>query len=160
MNSKKITRAALVAAIYATLTMMLPVFSYGPIQLRISEILTLLAYYNPIYIAAITVGVAISNLVSPLGMIDVLVGSLHSLISLYFMHKAKSLRIASLFPALFSFIIGLEIVLFSSEPISFFAVTSQIMISELLIVSLVGVPVFKALEKHPLFREEVLELNL
>ena len=33
---------------YAVLTMALP--AYGPLQFRLSEIMTLLAYYNPFYI--------------------------------------------------------------------------------------------------------------
>lgn len=156
MNTKKLTKAAAVASIYVAMTMLLPMLGYGPIQFRISEILTLLAFYNPIYVPAITVGVAISNLASPLGMIDVIFGSLHSLISLWCMSRTKNIWHASLYPALFSFIIGAEIVLFSPEPLSFIAVSLQIMTSELIIVTLIGVPVFKILERHPIFRDIVL----
>ncbi|MDO5718151.1 MAG: QueT transporter family protein [Tissierellia bacterium] len=157
MNSKQLTRAAVVAAIYAVLTWILPVISYGPIQFRFSEILTLLAFYNPIYIISITIGAAISNLMSPLGIIDIFVGTFHSFISLYFISKSKSLFIASLYPALFSFIIGFEIILMSTESLSFFLITSQIMLSEFIIVTIIGVPVFKALSKNSKFREVMLD---
>lgn len=75
MNTKKLTRIGLVAAIYVVLTWILPMFSYGPIQFRISEILTLLAFYNPIYVLSITIGAFISNIISPLGIIDMFVGA-------------------------------------------------------------------------------------
>ena len=159
MNSKSLTRAALVAAVYVVLTWAVPMFSYGPIQFRISEILTLLAFYNPIYIISITVGAAISNLTSPLGMIDVFVGAFHSFVSVYFISKSKNIYIASIFPALFSFIIGLEIILMSTEPLSFYLITGQIMLSEFIIVCLIGVPIIKTLVKNKNFNE-MLELQI
>lgn len=120
MNTKKLTRIGLVAAIYVVLTWILPMFSYGPIQFRISEILTLLAFYNPIYVLSITIGAFISNIISPLGIIDMFVGALHSFLSVYAMTKTKNIYLASIFPALFSFIIAIEILIVSDEKLSFF----------------------------------------
>lgn len=148
MNSKKLSKAALVAAVYVVLTWILPMFSYGPIQFRFSEVLTLLAFYNPIYIFSITIGAAISNLMSPLGIIDVFVGAFHSFLSVYFISKSKNLYVASLFPALFSFIIGAEIIMVSAEKLSFFLITGQIMLSELIIVTIIGVPLIKLVARN------------
>lgn len=139
---------ALIAALYAAMTYLLPAFSYGPIQFRISEILALLAFFHPDFVIGLTVGCALSNLASPFGLVDVVVGSFHTFIATYCMTKVKDIRIAALFPALFSFIIGLEIMLLSSEPVNFFLVTGQIMLSEWVIVFLIGIPFFKLLEKH------------
>ena len=124
MDTKRLVRGAAVAAIYALLTLTLP--AYGPLQFRLSEILTLLAYYNPFYIIPLTLGCAIANLASPFGFVDVIFGSLASFLALSAMSKTKNIYIASLWPAFFSFIIGLEIMLLSREAVGFFLITGQI----------------------------------
>lgn len=159
-NSKNIARIGLVAALYVVLTLLVPAFAYGPVQFRISEVLTLLCFYNPLYILPITLGVFISNLFSSLGPIDLVFGTLHTLISVYLMSKTKNIWLASLMPALFSFIIGAQIVMVSSEALSFFTITGSIMLSEFIIVTIIGVPVFKLLEKNKDFKNKVLDYNL
>lgn len=159
-NSKNIARIGLVAALYVVLTLLVPAFAYGPVQFRISEVLTLLCFYNPFYILPITLGVFISNLFSSLGPIDLVFGTLHTLISVYLMSKTKNIWLASLMPALFSFIIGAQIVMVSTEALSFFAITGSIMLSEFIIVTIIGVPVFKLLEKNKDFKDKVLDYNL
>lgn len=158
-HTKNLVRTALVAAIYVVLTLAIPGISYGPIQFRISEILTLLCFYNPFYIPAIVAGVFLSNLFSTVGPIDLLFGTAHTFISLYFMSKADKLWKASLYPALFSFIIAAQIVIVSMEPISFIATTLSIMASEFLIVTVIGVPSYKILEQNKIFKNYVLDYD-
>lgn len=148
MDSKKLTRGGLVAALYVALTYGFQSLSYGPIQFRISEVLTLLAYVNPFYVLPVTLGTAIGNLGSPFGIIDVLVGTLSSFFALYSMSKIKNIYLASLMPAIFSIAIGLEILILSNEPINFFLVTGQIMLSQFLVVSVLGLIIFKILSKN------------
>lgn len=45
--TKRLTRTAIIAAIYAVVTIAIAPFSYGNIQFRISEILVLLAVFDP-----------------------------------------------------------------------------------------------------------------
>ena len=47
VSVRKMALAAVVAAIYASLTMFLAPISYGPIQLRVSEILCILPFFFP-----------------------------------------------------------------------------------------------------------------
>lgn len=148
MSAKRLARAGIIAALYVVLTYAFPSLAYGPIQFRVSEILTLLAFIDPFYILPLTLGCAIANLGSPFGIIDVIVGTLASFLALFAMSKTKKLFIASLWPTFFSFIIGLEILLLSSEPVNFFIVTGQIMISEFVVVSIIGIPIFKLIEKN------------
>ena len=148
MSASKLTRIGVVAALYAVLTLSLPSFAYGPIQFRLSEVMTLLAFINPFYILPLTLGCGIANLASPFGLIDVLVGSLASFLALYAMSKTKNLFLASLWPTFFSFIIGLEILVLSEEPINFFLLTGQIMISQFIVVTLIGIPFLKAIMKN------------
>lgn len=143
MDSRKIARFGIITALYVVLTQATLGLAFGPFQFRVSEMLTLLAFIDPFYLAPLTLGCAIVNLSSPFGMIDVIFGSLASFLALKFMTKSKNIYIASLWPSVFSFIVGLEILLLSSEPVNFFLVTGQIMVSQFIIVSLIGVPIFK-----------------
>lgn len=147
ITTNVIIKQALLAALYFSLTYIVPAFSYGPIQFRISEVLTLLAFYNPQNVLGLTLGCALSNVMSPFGIIDVVVGSFHTFISTYMMTKIKNFYVASLMPGVFSFIIGLEIYFLTAEPINFFATTLQIMASEFIIVSVIGVILFKTIQK-------------
>ena len=49
--------------------------SFGPIQLRLAELFNYLGVFNKRYIWSITLGVAIANAASPLGIIDIVIGS-------------------------------------------------------------------------------------
>lgn len=148
MSAKKLVRTAVIASLYTVLTYTLPALAYGPIQFRLSEVLTLLAFIDPFYVLPLTLGCAIANMGSPFGIIDVIVGSFASFLALYAMSKTKNIYLASLWPTLFCFIIGLEILFLSKEPINFFLITGQIMLSEFIVVSIVGVTLFKLIEKN------------
>lgn len=145
MDTRRLTKQALVMALYITQSLALPELGFGPIQFRISEILTLMAFLDRGYVLPLTLACAIVNIWSPFGLVDVVFGSLASFLALYSMSRTKNIYLASIFPALFSFIIGLEILLLSQEPVNFFLVTGQIILSELVIVSLIGVGIFKVL---------------
>jgi uncharacterized membrane protein len=154
MKTNKLVRGAVVAALYALLTIILP--AYGPLQFRLSEIMTLMAYYNPFYILPLTLGCAIANIYSPFGIVDVIFGSLASFLALTAMSKTKNMYIASIWPGFFSFIIGLEIMFFSTEPVNFFLITGQIMLSELVVVTVIGLPIMKKLMKYEHFEKLIM----
>lgn len=146
MKTNRLVRGAIVAALYAILTLTLP--AYGALQFRLSEIMTLLAFIDPFYVVPLTLGCAIANIASPFGILDVIFGSLASFLALTAMSKTRNIYLASIWPAFFSFIIGLEIMFLSTETINFFLVTGQIMLSELVVVTIIGVPLFKAIMKN------------
>lgn len=156
MKTNKLVRGAVVAALYAILTLTLP--AYGALQFRLSEVLTLLAYFDPFYVLPLTLGCAIANIASPFGIIDVIFGSLASFLALSAMSKTKNIFIASIWPAFFSFIIGLEIMFLSTEPINFFLVTGQIILSEFVVVSIIGVPVMKYIMRNEYIESLVVEV--
>ncbi len=148
MNTRQLTRYGAVAALYVALAWALPEFSYGPIQFRLSEILNLLAFYQPGYIIPITLGCAISNLFSPFGILDIVGGSLHTFLALYFMSRCKKDYIGALMPALFSPIIGLVIYIATQTEVNFWLVTGSVALSELVIVLAVSMLVYRMLMKR------------
>lgn len=143
-----LVKSAGVAALYAVLTLLLPVASYGPIQFRFSEILVLLVFYNKRFIPGLVLGCAIANLFSPMMLFDVVFGTLSSYIAFILMQRAKNLYIASIFPVLLVSLpaIGTWLILASDEV--FFVLLMQFMLSEFVMVSIIGVLLFKILEKN------------
>ena len=143
-----LVKSAGVAALYAVLTLLLPVASYGPIQFRFSEILVLLVFYNKRFIPGLVLGCAIANLFSPMMLFDVVFGTLSSYIAFKLMQRAKNLYIASIFPVLLVSVpaIGTWLILASDEV--FFVLLMQFMLSEFVMVSIIGVLLFKILEKN------------
>ncbi|HHU49644.1 MAG TPA: QueT transporter family protein [Clostridiales bacterium] len=84
-----LTQAAIIAAVYTVLTLVFAPLSYGEsmIQVRISEMLTILPYYTPAAIPGLFVGAIVSNLFSPVGAVDVILGSLATLIAAYLSYR-------------------------------------------------------------------------
>ena len=80
-KTKKITRIGVVAALYATITLVLGSISYGPIQFRISEVMTLLPLFGKEYILSLTIGCFLANVIGPYGVPDIILGTLATLIS-------------------------------------------------------------------------------
>ena len=81
INTKALCLSGIIAALYAALTLMLPVLSYGAWQCRLSEALTLLPLVLPQSVPGLAVGCLAANLLSPVGIWDVLFGTLATLLA-------------------------------------------------------------------------------
>ena len=79
LSARRLTFAALIAAVYAALTIALGFISYGPIQFRIAEVLCILPFFLPFTTWGLFVGCILANLMSPVGVLDVVFGSLATL---------------------------------------------------------------------------------
>ena len=109
-NIQSLLMNAVIAAVYAVLTIGLSPISYGLIQVRLSECMVLLAFYNRKWIPGLTIGCLLANLNSPFGVTDMVVGTTATLVSLLLMRFAPNVFTASLAPVLINGIfIGLEL---------------------------------------------------
>lgn len=95
INSKFFVQAAMIAAIYAALTLILTPISFGPMQVRVSEALIVLAYFTPAAVPGLTIGCLISNcagvaLGTSLGLMDIFVGTSATLLSAVFAAHIKN----------------------------------------------------------------------
>jgi uncharacterized membrane protein len=99
-DTKKLTRCALIAAIYVALTMLSNALNlaYGPIQLRFSEALCVLPFLFPATAPGLFVGCLAANLLSPYGPLDIVVGSLATLIAAVWTSRVKRRWLAPLPP--------------------------------------------------------------
>lgn len=89
-----ITLAATIAALYVTLTLISAVFglSSGAIQIRISEALCALTYFTPAAVPGLSIGCLVANLLTGANPLDVIFGTLATLIGAlggYFLRKNK-----------------------------------------------------------------------
>ena len=81
-NVRYITLAATIAALYVVLTLVSAIFglSSGAIQIRISEALCILTFFTPAAVPGLTIGCLIANLVTGANLLDVVFGTLATLI--------------------------------------------------------------------------------
>ncbi len=83
IKAADIARVAIIAAIYAVITLVFAPISYGFIQVRVSEALTILPFFDPHAILGLFLGVIIANLAGGLGIYDIIGGSLCTLVAAY-----------------------------------------------------------------------------
>jgi len=136
-----LVKSSIVAAIYAALTMLLP-FSHLGVQFRIAEILVLLVFIDKRYIYGLTLGCLIANLGSPLGPVDVIFGTLATLIALVLISKTKNLFVATLWPAVVNGII-IGLLLYYLLDLPFLLSAAQVFFGEFVVVTLIGYFLFK-----------------
>lgn len=163
MDNKKIIRFAalggVIAALYTVATFLSAALglSYGAIQFRISEALTILPLFFPEAITGLTLGCVISNLASPLGIIDILCGSAATLIAALGTRALRNIKIkklpvlSMLCPVLSNgIIVGAEIAFLSKGAfLPIFLITAlQVAIGELLVLAILGTPLYFGLAKH------------
>jgi uncharacterized membrane protein len=89
VSSRFLVRAALYAALYAALTLApgLNALAYGQVQFRLAEALTVFACVDPAAVPGLTIGTALGNLNSPMLVVDVLFGSLLTLVAVSLMQR-------------------------------------------------------------------------
>jgi uncharacterized membrane protein len=76
---KHLVLSAFIGSAYAALTIMLAPISYGQIQVRLSEALTLLPFFSKFSIPGLFIGCIIANLAGGYGLPDIIFGSLATL---------------------------------------------------------------------------------
>lgn len=82
LTTRSLCLSAIIAALYAALTLLLAPISYGNIQCRVSEAFTVLPMVLPQSIPGLFVGCLIANIFSPTPSIwDIVFGSLTTLIA-------------------------------------------------------------------------------
>ena len=185
MKSKDISRIGVIAASYATATLLTMLFlgniAWGPVQFRISEALCILALFTPEAIPGLTLGCIIANIMNlllsgmgMLGMFDVVFGSLATCLgALWMWHFRKNVKLALFGPVLFNALIVPAYLPAILTGIGFYTIpfTSislegswalmyafgfvAIGVGEAVVMYVLGLPLQKALEKTPLFKQRL-----
>ncbi|NLP17770.1 MAG: QueT transporter family protein [Firmicutes bacterium] len=148
MKPLTIARIGIIAALYFIITYFLLPISFGAIQLRVAEGLTVLPILYPESIAGLFIGVLLCNaLLGGLGLIDVLVGSTTTLIAAYITYRFRHSYIAYLSPiVLNAFIISLYLHLLAGLP--YWLTVLSIGTSQALVVFGIGYPLIWYLRRY------------
>ena len=117
-KTRFLVTAAIIAALYAALTYALAPFAFGPVQLRVSEIFTVLPFFTPAAVPGLFVGCIFGNMASPFGPMDIAVGSLATLLAALLTRKTPVWWLAPLPPVLCNgVLVGLELHFLANAPL-------------------------------------------
>lgn len=159
-RTKKIVYGALIAALYAVITIALAPISYGQIQVRVAEALTIMPFFSSYSILGLFIGCIIANMVGGNGIFDVVFGSLATLISAvitYYIGKSN-LRykryLAPLPPVIINaIIIGIELNVVFKLPL----VASMLWVGlgEMVACYVLGLPLLLYIDKNEKIKEMI-----
>lgn len=101
-STRQLATAAIIAALYTVMSLMSSVFglTYGPIQCRFSEALTVLPFFLPEAVPGLFVGCLVTNLMSTVGPLDIIFGSMATLLAALWTAKMPNKWLAPLPPVL------------------------------------------------------------
>lgn len=149
MEIKTITKGAMIAALYAAATLILAPLSFGPMQLRVSEALTLLPFFMPSATYGLFVGCMLANFVGGFGIWDTFFGSIATLIAAKITERMPNIWLAAAPPVIVNaVIIGLMLHLLTDVPLS--ATMLYIMLGQAAACYCIGIPLMSFLEKKQL----------
>ena len=99
-STRQIATAAIIAALYTVMSLLSSILglTYGPIQCRFSEALCVLPFLLPETAWGLGVGCLIANLLSPYGILDIVVGSAATLLAALLTARCKKKWLAPLPP--------------------------------------------------------------
>lgn len=157
-KTRRITEAALICALYVALTWLSNVvgLASGSVQLRLSEALCVLPYFTPSAIYGVTIGCLISNLTMGALPLDIVVGSLATLIGAVFTYFIRNKWLCPI-PTVLSntILVPLVITLTVSTEWSwslYLVSLAGVFLGEALSVYVLGILLIKALEKRKIFK--------
>ena len=157
-TTKRMTRIALIAAIYTVVSLVLAPLSFGNIQVRIAEALTILPvlFFDGIF--GVTIGCFLTNLfgammgVNILGFLDVVFGTAATLIAAllsYFLRnkQIKGMPYLSMLPPILvnGVVIGLELTYALAPTFTwtyFLIFAAEVAVGQTIAVTVLGIPLF------------------
>ena len=154
MNNLKtgaLTRAAIIAALYAALTLLLAPISYGEVQIRFSEALTILPVLLPEAVPALAVGCLLSNILGGCTIFDIIFGTLATLLAaLCTRALRRNVLLASAMPVLFNGVIVGAVVHYCYAPVVALPLCMLfVALGEAVACMLVGRIVLRAVQRIP-----------
>jgi len=146
----QIVFGAAIAGIYIVLTMLFLQISFGPVQFRISEALCVLPFFTPAAVPGLFIGCLLSNFLGGAAMLDVIFGSLATLIGAVGSRMLRRNRFMVSLPPILSNTMIIPWVLryaYGSEDMIWFAMIT-VGIGEVLAIGVVGQLLLSALSRY------------
>lgn len=147
-----LARVGLLAAVYFVLTVIPPFssFAYGPIQVRVSEALMVLPALTMEAVPALFIGCLAANIAGGLGPVDLVFGSLATLLAAYLASRIKSPWLVPL-PAIVvnALVVGTYLPLILGLPTPLWLSWAYIAAGETVAVGVLGLPLLFYLRSRP-----------
>ncbi|MGM9661684.1 MAG: QueT transporter family protein [Oscillospiraceae bacterium] len=121
-STKDLTAAAVVAALYAALSLLSDMLglAFGPIQCRLSEALCVLPLVLPSSVWGLTLGCLLTNILSPYGLLDLAVGTFATFLAACLTRRCRSQWTAVLPPVLCNGVLVGGLIAFQTAPAATF----------------------------------------
>lgn len=146
LDVKTIAMNAMIASVYAAMTIAIAPIAYGGIQMRLSEIMVFFAFYNKKYIPGLVIGCFVANMASPMGMWDMIFGTTATLLVCIAMYQFNNLYLGAIMGGVINgLIVGAE--LYYALDLPFLINALYVFIGEVIVLG-VGAILFKLLEKN------------
>lgn len=154
-STRQMTLAALIAAIYAVLTLFLPIPQYGEVQFRVAEAMTLLPFLFPAAIPGLTLGCFIANLFGSPMVLDWLVGTFATLLAALWTSKLKHRWMAPIPPILCNaLLVGAELTFLTGAPSlpTFGAIALSVGLGEAAVCIVLGLPLLMLFQRNSVLK--------
>ena len=157
-NTNSLTRGAIIAALYAAVTLLLAPISYGEVQVRISESLTLLPILLPEAVPALAIGCLLANILGGATIFDVVFGTLATLLAAVCTRVLRKNRLAaSAMPVLFNGAIVGPVVYFAyvrapgaaTNWAVLWSSVGTVALGEAVVCYVLGLPLLKLMQRVP-----------
>ncbi|NLY70165.1 MAG: QueT transporter family protein [Clostridiales bacterium] len=149
-NSKYLVKAAVIAAVYIAMTLLLMPISYGFMQIRVSEALTVLPAITHAAIPGLFIGCLVANILGPYGLVDMVLGSLATLIAAFATYKLRKRPLLVPLPPVIAngLIIGPMLYYVYGVPVSLLACILWVAAGEAIACYCIGLPLYKYLNQR------------
>lgn len=171
-KASKISKQAMIAAIYTVVGLVLSAITYGPVNIRISEALTLLPVFAAGNIWGVTIGCFLTNLIgfftgaNILGSLDIFFGTFATFSAAVFTYLFRNIRIKGLPvlsavpPILFNaVVVGWELCIFINNgvfsPVIFCAQAVSVAFGQLVSCGVIGLAMVSVVEKNTVLKQMV-----
>lgn len=146
---RRLTRAAIIAAAYIALVFAFQFASFGPIQFRVAEALTLLPMIYPEAVAGIYVGTLLANILGGYGPWDIFGGSLISLLAAYLTYRYRHHPVVPYASPILlnAFLVSLYLRFIFQVP-SYWLLVLSIGFGQAVVVLSLGVPLLRFVRKY------------
>jgi len=147
VKTKQLTKAAIIAAIYGVGTYLLGTLGSYPIQIRATEVLTVLPYYDASTILGVTAGCFIANILAGLGPWDIFGGTFITFVAAILTNKSKNKLTAISWP-IFLNAFGVSAYLAAIFKLPYWYNVLTIFVGEFISVGVLGYPFMLYLDKN------------
>ena len=157
MSTKFMVQGAMIAAIYVVLTKIFEPISFGmngSIQCRVSELLTILPVFTPAAVPGVFVGCLVGNILGGGAIIDIILGSLTTLLAAFLTYKLRKNRFVAVIPpiVLNGLIVGGYLPAVYGMNIPVWLSMIYVAVCQVISCGICGLLLAKVLDKTPIFK--------